>query len=441
MPKWTVAEVSDQRGRTVVITGANSGIGRETAEVLAARGASVVLACRDHRKATATAAALPGGTATTVDLDLGSLASVRRAADELRSRHSRLDLLINNAGLMMPPYGRTEDGFELQLGINHLGHFALTGLLLDRLLGTPGSRIVTVSSSAHRQGHIDVGDLQFERRRYRPTAAYSQSKLANLLFTYELQRRLAAAGADPIAVALEPGIVSTDLQRHASGAMGVGIAVVGKLLGQPTAAAGALATLRAATDPAVRGADYCAPDGRLLNASGHPVRIASSAASHDVDAQRRLWAESERLTGVTFPIIGAPHDPLTCGFRSSGVQDRFHRGGESCGAGLVGEDDGGMAVHCVDAQHAAEPAGSTGISEVAGRSERPAQPDGLPLVDPIVRLLRQFDGPAERTLRCRQAGAQVPGQIRSGGSPRHRLRRGGGSTAEPTVGAGDEPGS
>lgn len=301
MAAWTAADVGDQRGRTVVITGANSGIGLETARVFAARGASVVLACRDHSKATATAGALPGGNVTTVALDLGSLASIRHAAEELRSRHSRLDLLINNAGLMMPPFGRTEDGFELQLGINHLGHFALTGLLLDRLLATPGSRIVTVSSSAHRQGRIDIGDLHFDRRRYRPSTAYSQSKLANLLFTYELQRRLTAAATNPIAVALEPGIVSTGLQRHVSGAMGFGVAVVGKLIGQPTAAAGALATLRAATDPTVNGADYYAPDSRMLNASGHPVRIQSSFASHDRETQRLLWTESERLTGVTFP--------------------------------------------------------------------------------------------------------------------------------------------
>ncbi|MEU8083818.1 oxidoreductase [Micromonospora sp. NPDC049101] len=306
MATWTAADVGDQHGRTVVITGGNSGIGFETARVLAARGASVVLACRDRDKATAAAAALPGGRVTIVDLDLGSLASVRRAAQELRARHARLDLLINNAGLMMPPLGRTEDGFELQIGINHLGHFALTGLILDRLLATPGSRIVTVSSSAHRQGAIDVDDLQFQRRTYRPTTAYGQSKLANILFTYELQRRLSAANAEPIAVALEPGIISTGLQRHVTGALAAGIAVVGKLIGQSTPAAGALATLRAATDPTVRGADYYAPDGRLLNASGHPVPARSSSASHDVDTQRWLWTESERLTGVTYSFTSRP---------------------------------------------------------------------------------------------------------------------------------------
>ena len=299
MGEWTAADVGDQAGRTVVITGANSGIGLEAAKVLAARGASVVLACRDLRRA---GSALAGANVTTVEIDLGSLASIRRAADELRSRLVHVDLLINNAGLMMPPLGRTEDGFELQIGVNHLGHFALTGLLLDRLLDTPGSRIVTVSSSAHRQGRIDFEDLNIHHRRYRAPAAYSQSKLANLLFTYELNRRLAAANAHPIAVALEPGIVFTGLQRHIRGAMGFGVTVVGKLVGQPDAATGALATLRAAIDPAARGGDYYGPKGRPMNASGPPVRIESSSASHDTDAQQRLWAESERLTGVACPV-------------------------------------------------------------------------------------------------------------------------------------------
>ncbi|WP_028045508.1 oxidoreductase [Cellulomonas sp. URHE0023] len=295
MAEWTVDDVPDQSGRTVVVTGGNGGIGLEAAKVLAARGASIVLACRDLSRATA-AAAMVGGDVSTVELDLSSLASVRRAADELRSRHPHLDLLINNAGLMMPPLGRTEDGFEQQLGINHLGHFALTGLLLDTLVGTPGSRVVNVASSAHRQGRIDFDDLQFERRAYSPAKAYGQSKLANVLFTFELQRRL--DGAPTIAVAVEPGIVSTGLQGHVTGrARGLAIAAVVRLVGQPTAAAGALATLRAATDPTVHGADYVAPHGRL-NAAGHPVLIEPSKASRDADAQRRLWTESERLTGV-----------------------------------------------------------------------------------------------------------------------------------------------
>ena len=306
MTTWTAADIGDQQGRTVVITGANSGIGFETAKALAARGASVVLACRDRDKAAAAAAAIPGSNVSTVGLDLASIASVRRTAEEIRSRHPRLDLLISNAGLMMPPLGRTAEGFELQIGVNHLGHFALTGLLLDLLLDTPGSRIVTVSSSAHRQGRLDLEDLQFQRRRYRPSTAYSQSKLANVMFTFELQRRLSAISADAIAVAVETGVVSTGLQRHVSGAMGLAVATVTRLIGQPDAAAGALTTLRAATDPTTKGGDYYAPDGRLMHASGHPVRIESSAVSHNADLQHRLWVESEHLTGVTFPIIGHP---------------------------------------------------------------------------------------------------------------------------------------
>ncbi|MEV1176609.1 oxidoreductase, partial [Nonomuraea sp. NPDC049784] len=202
-PAWTTADVGDQRGRIALITGANSGIGFETAKLLAEHGATVVLACRDEAKMSEAAkqlrSAAPRGEIATLGLDLASLASIRAAAEAFHDRHARLDLLINNAGLMIPPYGKTADGFESQFGVNHLGHFALTGLLLDRLLGTPGSRIVTISSNAHRRGTINFDDLQAERR-YHPMTAYAQSKLANLLFTYELQRRLAAAGTGTIAV-------------------------------------------------------------------------------------------------------------------------------------------------------------------------------------------------------------------------------------------------
>jgi NAD(P)-dependent dehydrogenase (short-subunit alcohol dehydrogenase family) len=230
---------------------------------------------------------------------------VARAAEEISSWYPRLDLLIDNAGVMMTPHGRTEDGFELQPGTNHLGHFAFAGLLLERLLGTPDSRIVTVSSFAHRQGRIDLDDLHFQRRRYRPATAYGQSKLANLLFTYELQRRLAAARASTIAVALEPGVVPTDLPRHASAVNRLTIRLLTAVAGQRSPAMGALSTLRAATDPAVRGGEYYAPVS-LAGWRGYPTRIESSARSHDADLQRRLWAESECLTGVTYPVGGGP---------------------------------------------------------------------------------------------------------------------------------------
>jgi NAD(P)-dependent dehydrogenase (short-subunit alcohol dehydrogenase family) len=297
---WTEADVPGQSGRTAVVTGANSGLGFETARVLAERGAAVVLAVRDPAKAKDAAARIsasaPGATLSTVRLDLGSLASVREAAEELRAGHERLDLLINNAGLMMTPHGRTEDGFELQFGTNHLGHFALTGLLLDRMLKVPGSRVVTVSSNGHRMGRINFDDLQSERR-YSRTGAYGQSKLANLLFTYELQDRLARAGAATEALAAHPGTSRTALTRYLPVWMRLGAAVIPF---QPSAM-GAVPTLRAATDPAARGGEYYGPAGLAEN-RGPAKRVQSSARSHDTETGKRLWEESARLTGVSYPV-------------------------------------------------------------------------------------------------------------------------------------------
>ncbi len=297
---WSAGDVPSQAGRTAVVTGGNSGIGFEAALVLAARAATVVLACRDAGRAKDAAsritAAAPGAAVSVVRLDLGSLASVRAAAEEIRASHQRLDLLINNAGVMIPPYGTTADGFELQLGVNHLGHFALTGLLLDRLLAVPGSRVVTVASLAHRAGRINFDDLQ-SRHRYRRQAAYGQSKLANLLFTYELQRRLAAAGAGTTALAAHPGWARTGLERHAPAWMRAG----SRLPPSQDAAGGALPTLRAATDPAAAGGEYYGPGGPF-GLRGAPRRVRSSPRSHDGQAQQRLWQESGRLTGVSYPV-------------------------------------------------------------------------------------------------------------------------------------------
>jgi NAD(P)-dependent dehydrogenase (short-subunit alcohol dehydrogenase family) len=297
---WTEADVPGQSGRTAVVTGANSGLGFETSRVLAERGAAVVLACRDLGKgkdaAARISAVVPEARLSTVRLDLGSLASIREAAEELRAGHERLDLLINNAGLMMTPHGRTEDGFELQFGTNHLGHFALTGLLLDRMLQVPGSRVVTVSSNGHRMGRINFGDLQSERR-YSRTGAYGQSKLANLLFTYELQVRLARAGAATEALAAHPGTSRTALTRNLPGLMRFGAALMPF---QPSAM-GAVPTLRAATDPAARGGEYYGPAGLAEN-RGPAKRVQSSARSHDTETGRRLWEESARLTGVSYPV-------------------------------------------------------------------------------------------------------------------------------------------
>ena len=217
---WTAADVPDQSGRTAVVTGANSGIGFEAAAILARRGARTVLACRDTGKAEAAAArisaAAPGASVPVVRLDLASLDSIRAAADQILATCDQIDLLINNAGLMWPPYGKTADGFELQFGTNHLGHFALTGLVLEAMLPVPGSRVVTVSSNGHRTGRINFADLQSERR-YGRMAAYAQSKLANLMFTYELQRRLHAAGAPTAALAAHPGAAFTELTRNLPG--------------------------------------------------------------------------------------------------------------------------------------------------------------------------------------------------------------------------------
>jgi NAD(P)-dependent dehydrogenase (short-subunit alcohol dehydrogenase family) len=294
---WTEADVPDQSGRIAVVTGANTGIGFEAARVLAERGATVVLACRSQERAESAVARIgpsAGGKVATVRLNLASLASVRQAAQDLRDRYERLDLLINNAGLMMPPYGRTEDGFELQFGTNHLGHFALTGLLLDRMLSVPRSRVVTVSSNGHRMGRIDFGDLQWERG-YNRMGSYGRSKLANLLFTYELQRRLAAAGAATEALAAHPGTSRTELTRNLPAWM----KAVSVVVPAQSSAMGAVPVLRAATDPRAHGGEYYGP-ARFGEMTGPAKRVQSSARSHDEEVARRLWEESERLTGVTY---------------------------------------------------------------------------------------------------------------------------------------------
>jgi NAD(P)-dependent dehydrogenase (short-subunit alcohol dehydrogenase family) len=309
---WTIGDINDQHGRVALITGANTGIGLATAEVLAMRGATVVLACRDMRKAEAASTRLsstvPHAAVDTLKLDLGSLAAIRAAVSDFRARYSRLDLLVNNAGLMIPPYGRTADGFESQFGTNHLGHFALTGLLLDRLCRTSGSRVVTISSNGHRRGVLNFADLQSEHQ-YDPMAAYAQSKLANLLFAYALQRRLEEAGSETIAVAAHPGAVRSDLMRHSPLHFRFVVSRRTKWLFSwliQDVDRGALPTLRAATDPDVHGGEYYGPDGWKEFTGLHPVRARSTVSSHDVELQERLWNESERLTGVTYStVIGA----------------------------------------------------------------------------------------------------------------------------------------
>jgi NAD(P)-dependent dehydrogenase (short-subunit alcohol dehydrogenase family) len=320
---WTAAQVPSQAGRVAVVTGGNTGLGFQVARVLARAGARVIIASRDPDKAKhalaeivtwVRRARLAGGqrdggevpVIETVRLDLASLASVREAADDLRSRLDRLDLLINNAGVMMTPFARTEDGFELQLGTNHLGPFAFTGLLISRMVHVPGARVVTVSSIVHRRGRIDVANLTSERG-YSRSGAYGRSKLANLLFTYELQRRLTRAGAEAVALAAHPGYASTGLTRNLPAPMRAGSRAIEPFFSQ-TAEMGALPIIRAATDPGARGGEYYGPGG-LTQAKGYPELVSSSARSRDEQLARGLWAESERLTGVIYPLTAPAGTP------------------------------------------------------------------------------------------------------------------------------------
>ena len=311
MTDWTEALIPDQTDRVVLVTGANSGIGLEATRMLAQRGATVVLACRTRSKAEAARDSIlidaPAAEVSLVDLDLSSLASVSAAATEFTERFDRLDLLLNNAGVMATPYRRTVDGFELQFATNHLGHFALTGHLLPTLLATPASRVVSVSSLAHKMGKIDFDDLQSEHG-YRAWGAYGQSKLANLLFTFELQQRLAAIGADTIAVAAHPGISDTNLAGSSGGIAGTLMSLTkpfAKVFSQ-NSHAGALPTVRAATDPAVRGGEYYGPSG-FMEQRGLPKRVESNASAKDAAVAKRLWHVSLELTGVAFPALDTPN--------------------------------------------------------------------------------------------------------------------------------------
>lgn len=293
---WTPGEMSPQSGRTFVVTGANSGLGAVTAQVLAGAGASVVLACRDVRKGEATAERIrrehPDATCEVRSLDLADLSSIYAFANEFPP----FDVLINNAGVMAVPKSRTKDGFEMQFGTNHLGHFALTGLLLDRIK----DRVVTVSSGMHIVGRIDFKDLNWERRKYRRWPAYGQSKLANLLFTFELQRRLDAAGSSVRAVAAHPGYASTNLQSHTGTIMDRLMKISNKLLAQ-SAEGGALPPLYAATAPSLPGGSYVGPGGRFEQ-RGSPVLVRSSKRARDRDVAAALWEESEALTSVQYRI-------------------------------------------------------------------------------------------------------------------------------------------
>jgi NAD(P)-dependent dehydrogenase (short-subunit alcohol dehydrogenase family) len=306
MTAWTFNDIPDQTGRTAIVTGANTGIGYETARMLAEKGANVVLACRDVGKGKAALEAIlakkPAGKVTVDALDLSDLDSVAAFARAFEASHERLDLLINNAGVMVPPLGRTKQGHELQLGTNHLGHFALTGRLLPLLERTEGSRVVVVSSTAQSAGTIDFDDLDWKSRSYSPWRAYGQSKLANMMFALELARRLRAAGSKVRVTAAHPGYTATDLQRTS------GLARLFNPLFAMKPPDGALPTLRAATDPAAESGSYWGPSGVFeLGGPPAPAKIPARATNEEVAA--RLFEVSEVLTDVSFgkpAAVGKP---------------------------------------------------------------------------------------------------------------------------------------
>jgi hypothetical protein len=307
--RWAAKDIPDLSGKTIVVTGGNSGLGFEAARWLVGKRAHVVLACRDLRKARETAESLvsehPDASVEAMKLDMADLRSVRRFVDEFRDEHRALHVLCNNAGVMALPRRTTADGFELQFGTNHLGHFALTGLLLDLLLATPGARVVTVSSSAHRLGRVRFDDLHGERS-YGKWAAYAQSKLANLLFAFELNRRARAAGADLTSVGCHPGYAATNLQfagprMEGSFVMETLAALLNRVLAQ-SAEMGALPILYAATASGVRGGDCIGPDGPA-EAWGHPKKVSPAARARDRETACTLWRVSEELTGVRFDAL------------------------------------------------------------------------------------------------------------------------------------------
>jgi len=307
--KWTAAEIPSQAGKTAVVTGANSGIGYQAALELARHGAMVLLCCRSKAKGDAAMAklltAVPEAKVRVAVMDMASLASIRAFAEKFVAGGWALDVLVNNAGVMaLPKRELTEDGFERQFGTNHLGHFALTGLLMPQLLAAPAPRVVTVASLAHRNGKIQFDNLQSERK-YVPWGAYSASKLANILFAKELQRRATAAGTALKSLPVHPGISMTSIVENGPGAKGLKLMVINRLgpLVMQTDAAGALPTLYAATSPDAVGGEYIGPAG-FMEFKGAPVVVQPRKNALDEAVGRQLWTVSEQLTGVVYPVLG-----------------------------------------------------------------------------------------------------------------------------------------
>ena len=295
--KWDANDIPSQKDKIAIVTGSSSGIGFETARVLANKDAKMIIAVRNLEKGEKAADKIRGqysaADVEVMELDLANLESVKKFAENYKGKYNKLDLLINNAGVMIPPYSKTTDGFELQFGTNHLGHFALTGLLLEIVLKTPDSRIVSVSSSAHKAGKIDFEDLNWEKRPYKKIQAYGDSKIANLYFTYELARRISGNNKNTILAAAHPGWTATELQRH------TGLVDFLNNFFAQDIEMGALPTLYAAVGPDVKSADYFGPSG-FMEMKGYPKKVASNAISHDEEIAGKLWEVSEKLTNVRF---------------------------------------------------------------------------------------------------------------------------------------------
>ncbi len=301
---WTLENIPDLSGKTILVTGGNSGLGFEAVKAFAGKGADVIMACRSLAKGEEAKKLLTGlnpqANISVMELDLTDLKSIHSFVNQFKENHSRLDILLNNAGIMMVPYGLTKDGFENQMGTNHLGHFALTAQLLELLKTTPNSRVVNVSSMAHKSGVMDTDNLLYENGKdYSPIKAYGRSKLSNLLFTYELQRFFEKNKIDTIAVAAHPGVSDTNLFNHAAPKWLMNLLRPLFLFMIQPASMGALPEIRAAVDADVKGGQYYGPDGKK-EMKGYPILVESTIASHNEEDARKLWELSEKLTGVKF---------------------------------------------------------------------------------------------------------------------------------------------
>jgi len=300
MEKWTLNNIPDLTGKVIIVTGGNSGLGYESVKAFAEKGAEVILASRTMEKGDEAKERIGDvpGQIVVMQLDLADFSSIKNFVSEFRNKYKRLDVLLNNAGIMISPYFLTKDGLEGQNGINHFGHFALTGQLIDLIKSTPGSRIVNVSSNAHKYGTMDFDNLLFEDGKdYSPLKSYSRSKLGNLLFTYELQRKFTSNGSDTIAVAAHPGASKTNLVKYVENKWWFKLLTPLMGLMAQDAAQGALPQIRAAVDPEVQGGQYYGPHKGM---KGYPVLVSSNDSSHDEDNARKLWEASERITGVNF---------------------------------------------------------------------------------------------------------------------------------------------